>query len=675
MRLLLCLLVTHAAALAAVSVDLSGYRPGETLIRASQHGATLVVEWKDESSRPWRAVFSLDPQAALIREIASGGARILENARPIYAVTTGKRHGGWDAFFDHPGHRPQEIQGGPAKFRLAGARVRTVGDRVEVAFDGLEMGLFSGGIAYTFFPGSRLIRQEAVAHTSAPDVAYFYDAGLRTDVPRAATAPRLAWYDTDGRLESGPAGTDYAALKVRYRALAAEWPGASLAVFPPPHQYFFARDITTNLGYLWRRAGPGFLEMGIRQWPDDGTRYYPWMNAPPGAEQRMAMFLLLGAGNDTAGANERLDEVLRYTYQDRFPALAGYKTLATHWHFGYAAWAMKEGFDKTAFFKPALKQMGVNIVIIMDFHGDGHPNDTGDVRLEEMDALFRACRGQSDADFLILPSEEANVYLGGHWALFFPHPVYWYHRRPEGRPVVANDPRRGNVYSIGSVADMLEMVHREQGLMWQTHPRTKGSTGFPDEIRNSEQFLDAGYIGAGWKQMPSDLSSPRLGERPFKLLDDMNNWGLPKRLLGEVDVFKIDETHELYAHMNVNYARMKTVPSFENYASVADVLREGDYFVTTGEVLLPDYSIAPPAKVGGASRVRAHVRWTFPLKMAEVVWGDGAATQRRVISLEKTAAFGEADYDWPVEAGDWKWMRFAVWDEAGDGAFVNPVRR
>ena len=46
--------------------------------------------------------------------------------------------------------------------------------------------------------------------------------------------------------------------------------------------------------------------------------------------------------------------------------------------------------------------------------------------------------------------------------------------------------------------------------------------------------------------MPADLSRPRLGERVLDLLDDMANWGR-KYVLGEVDVFKIDHTHELTA--------------------------------------------------------------------------------------------------------------------------------
>ncbi len=56
--------------------------------------------------------------------------------------------------------------------------------------------------------------------------------------------------------------------------------------------------------------------------------------------------------------------------------------------------------------------------------------------------------------------------------------------------------------------------------------------------------------------MNTDLSSPRLGDRAFKTVDDLNNWGLHKRLIGEVDVFQLDSTHELYGHMNINYLRV-----------------------------------------------------------------------------------------------------------------------
>ena len=61
--------------------------------------------------------------------------------------------------------------------------------------------------------------------------------------------------------------------------------------------------------------------------------------------------------------------------------------------------------------------------------------------------------------------------------------------------------------------------------------------------------------------------------------------------------------------------------------------------------------------------------------MVEVVWGDGAETYRQMFPLETTRVFRHGPNSWKVQAKGWKWARFAVWDVAGNGAFVNPVWR
>jgi hypothetical protein len=251
--------------------------------------------------------------------------------------------------------------------------------------------------------------------------------------------------------------------------------------------------------------------------------------------------------------------------------------------------------------------------------------------------------------------------------------VFWHMDRKSSQPFQEKNPAYGTVYRVADAKELLDLVRAENALVYQTHPRTKGSTGFPDEIRNTEHFLDPHYIGAGWKALPSDLSTPRLGERSFKLLDDMSNWGLKKRLMGEVDVFQIDSTHELYAHMNINYVRLPGLPNFDNYGKVLDAVRRGDFFTTTGEILLPAVSIAEGA--GGRIVVRARIQHTLPLEMAEVVWGDGSETHRKTIPLNETGSFGDFTFTTQADGGNWRWARFAVWDVAADGAFVNPVWR
>jgi len=658
---------------AAVPFDQSGVRAGPVTVTSTADAVT--VHWSDEANRPWSAEFSLDPKAPLIRSIQVNGAAVVENARPFYQCTTGKRRGGWDEFFDFPPSHPDGTRSFSGELRLESARAASIGDRVEIAFDGLHMGIFDGSIRYVIFPGSRLIEQVAVMTTNQPDTAFFYDAGLRMTVAANRRVggnmeSLVSYYDTSGELKTVLSdGPERHPVAVRYRTIAARTGAGSVAVFPAPHQYFFPRDFTTNMAYLWHSSWKGLVSLGIRQLPDDASSYYPWSNAPPGTAQRMSLFLMLEPGDPHAA----LDGVLRLTNSDRFPALDGYVTFAPHWHYAYTVQALEKGMSWVPPFKPVLQAMGVNSAMIMDFHGDGHPADTGETRLAELEAYYRACRAQSGPDFLLIPAEEANVHFGGHWAVAFPKPVYWHMSRKPSQAFQEKDAKYDAVYNTADAKELLDLVRAENGFVYQTHPRTKGSMGYPDRIRDSAHFLDAHWFGAGWKALPSDLSLPSLGERAFRLLDDMSNWGLRKQLAGEVDVFQIDSTHELYAHMNVNYVKLPSLPSFDHYGTLLDTLRRGEFFVTTGEVLLPEVAITVGA--GGSIVVKARIRHSFPLEMAEIVWGDGSETYRKTIPLTETHPFGDFSFAAEAQGGNWKWARFAVWDVAADGAFVNPVWR
>jgi hypothetical protein len=59
--------------------------------------------------------------------------------------------------------------------------------------------------------------------------------------------------------------------------------------------------------------------------------------------------------------------------------------------------------------------------------------------------------------------------------------------------------------------------------------------------------------------------------------------------------------------------------------------------------------------------------------MAEIVWGDGTKTQRKIIPLDETHEFGNSAFTWTADSPGWKWARLAVWDVAGNGAFTQPV--
>src|ERR1051326_635293 len=205
MRFLLLASAALTCSAATVPFDASGVTPGPIHVRSD--AATVTVEWSDDSKRPWTAQFSLDPQQALIQSMAVNQTKVIDRARPIYRCQTGKRRGGWDAFFDFPPSHPEGTRSFMGDFRLQAARARSTGDRVELTFDGLKMGIFSGAIRYVFFPASRLIQQQAVVSTNEPDTAYFYDAGIRmtADPDRRAGGnmeSHVSYFDPRGEFHS-----------------------------------------------------------------------------------------------------------------------------------------------------------------------------------------------------------------------------------------------------------------------------------------------------------------------------------------------------------------------------------------------------------------------------------------------------------------------------------------
>ena len=100
-------------------------------------------------------------------------------------------------------------------------------------------------------------------------------------------------------------------------------------------------------------------------------------------------------------------------------------------------------------------------------------------------------------------------------------------------------------------------------------------------------------------------------------------------------------------------------------------MKKGDYFITSGEILIPSYSVQG---TGNKRTISADIEWTFPLEFAEVVWGDGTKTDRQIISVTDLPAFGKHHFDIPFDTTGKKWVRFAVWDSAGNGAMVQPIK-
>lgn len=75
----------------------------------------------------------------------------------------------------------------------------------------------------------------------------------------------------------------------------------------------------------------------------------------------------------------------------------------------------------------------------------------------------------------------------------------------------------------------------------------------------------------------------------------------------------------------------KTPLPDEDMTPIMKALRDGDFFVTTGEILIKNYSVGG---TGEKRTITADLEWTYPLNFIEVVWGDGKAIDRLVISAK-----------------------------------------
>jgi hypothetical protein len=713
-RALLAVWVSTLAAelRAEVPLDLQGYDPS-CGIQVRREGDRLSVGWPIDDREAGRAILDLAPGRPLLASLAMGtrtpstdllsgpAEPILERVEPATFVTVGSRNvpqgrppemSNWNVFFDKPASRPHQTY--LSQLQKQRARVSSQGRRASVSIDQLTVGPFRGQLQLTFYAGSRLVHVEAVVSTREDRLAILYDAGLvagaATGESSSAAWTDLAWTDLGGQVRRTrvDAKASDEPVAVRHRAIVAESPRGSVACFPPPHQYHFPRDWTDNLKFAWMgrdHAGQSHpFGFGIRQVADGRRAFEPWFNAPPNTQQRLGAFYLLSRGR----AEDALRKTLRYTHADKFVPLPGQITFTSHYHMALAVTAMQRQFQWTPEAVSVFKQMGVNAVHLGEFHGDGHQKDPGPLRLPELEAMFNVCRTFSDAEFLLIPGEEVNDFLGlkepgkhpGHWMSLFPKPVYWVMQRAEGEPPAEPHPRYGTLYRVGTRKDMMELLEREGGLAWAAHPRIKASSWTPDIFRH-EEFYKANYwLGGAWKAMPADLSHERLGQRVLDLIDDMANWGPRKYVPGEVDVFKIDHSHELYGHMNINYLRLARVPRFEEgWQTILDALRAGQFFTTTGEILLHEFTVG--GKQSGEKlelsanppELRVDVQWTFPLRFAEIISGDGQKVYRQRVDLSDTGPFGRRTLSLEPELKGRKWVRFEVWDVAVNGAYTQPV--
>ncbi len=687
-------LLCRVACLAALTF--TRLHAADSGVSLNEEGGQARVTWPISSTETGNVTFSMDESKPLISAlgVTKQGEEmktIASNLDPVTLLTVGSRdmegEAGWVAFFDDPIKRPHETL--LVKIGKRALRVTEQGASTTVTVAEASAGSFRGEVRFTFYRNSALIKAETVMATEEEGRAIVYDAGLASLKPSWKS---LVWKDTDGKVQRAAVDENFPAtpLAVQGRSIVAESAAGSLAVFAAPHRFFYPLDEAYNLKFVWHGKGYGGqvndYGLGIRNTLDGDKRHVPWFNAPPKTQQELGAFYLISSGN----GEQTLEAVGKFTHGDRYAPLAGYQTFTSHYHVEHTyefeqkqkeqnTRGVPKGMEEPGMIK-TFKARGVNIVHLAEFHSGNAPDAKEERRLPLLKLLHDECARLSDSELLILPGEEPNVHLGGHWISFFPKPIYWVLNRPGDKPFVQEVAGYGKVYHVGSTQDVVKLMEEEKGLMWTAHARIKASIGYPDLYKTKDFFQNEHFLGAAWKAMPADLSRPTLGWRVLDLLDDTSNWGLRKYVIAEADLFRMEPDFETYAHMNINYLKLGKIPKFsDGWQPVLDSLSGGSFFTTTGEILIPSFSVGGKAsgevleKVEGETFVDAELEWTFPLAFAEVISGDGKQVFRQKIDLTDTENFGKRKLHLPVELKGRTWARLEVWDTAANGAFTQPV--
>ena len=149
----------------------------------------------------------------------------------------------------------------------------------------------------------------------------------------------------------------------------------------------------------------------------------------------------------------------------------------------------------------------------------------------------------------------------------------------------------------------------------------------------------------------------------------------------ELDIFEVDRTTEFYAHANINYLRLDHIPRFEDgWDPVLKALRDGAFFISTGEVLMPRFTIEEKQsgqtlklQDSGIAKLEVVLTWTFPMSFIEIVTGDGKKVYRDRIELTDSEAFGKETFKRTLNLKGKSWVRLEAWDIATNGVISQPI--
>src|SRR4029453_14047247 len=101
----------------------------------------------------------------------------------------------------------------------------------------------------------------------------------------------------------------------------------------------------------------------------------------------------------------------------------------------------------------------------------------------------------------------------------------------------------------------------------------------------------------------------------------------PKLVIADIDTYRKSPEDDTYANFPVNYLKLDTTPGPDaDWSPVLKAMRDGNFFGTTGEILIKNYVVAGS---GNQRTITADAEWTYPMAFMEIVTGDGNAVNKQ----------------------------------------------
>jgi hypothetical protein len=364
-----------------------------------------------------------------------------------------------------------------------------------------------------------------------------------------------------------------------------------------------------------------------------------------------------------AAGNERLFLILQvhessetkprklwdYLGTKRFRQFPGYKVMMSHMHTKYS-----DGKGTLLENAECLKGPDIDIGLWTDH--DAWLDETGLAKLPEETTLasdenfLAVSRPELSSNLHIIPDQKGK--LQDHACYLTPKPVNHF----------ASLKKDGKHCSGEGAVDIVaqNIVENENGVCWLAHP---GLSRTPKELMDgwTQHVSMMEWSNYEWIIGKSCSSIFRhcvdFGQLLFHKLDMLLNQGFEVGVIGGVDFHGNQNADYVFSNGIVNY--LKNIEL--NVPSVVACLKERDFFVSTGEILIEKCELK-------SGEVVLEIDTLFPLRNIIV------ATDKGKINYSVKDLDSNGEIKIPLnQFNPEKWWRTEIWDIANNPVFTQPV--